>query len=149
MFDFLIFGLSFPLRKNHKTKNARKKVNLIVKKEGLSLLETNSVRETTLFFQFFYLNKVWFLLSVAHWGHEAKHKLLKKMLYIGDNVAHWGVAHWVHPMYYKMGVFDTDFYQKFQIIFSFPDNKEKNWILVNSYVISKKYYIIISVHSVN
>ena len=32
------------------------------------------------------------MLSVAHWGHEAKHKLLKKMLHIGDNVAHWGVV---------------------------------------------------------
>ena len=47
VFDFFIFGLFFPLRKNHKTKNARKKVNLIVKREGLSLLETHSVRETT------------------------------------------------------------------------------------------------------
>ena len=49
-----------------------------------------------------------------------------------------------------MGVSDTDFYQKFQIIFSFSDNKEKNiWILVKSYVLSKNYYIIISVHPVN
>ena len=38
-----------------------------------------------------------FFLTVAHWGHEAKHKLLKKMLQIGDNVAHWGVA---HKLYY-------------------------------------------------
>ena len=53
VFDFSIFGLFFPLRKNHKTKNARKKVNLIVKREGLSLLETHSVRETTFFFNFF------------------------------------------------------------------------------------------------
>ena len=29
-----------------------------------------------------------FFLSVAHWGHEANHKLLKKALHIGDNVAH-------------------------------------------------------------
>ena len=40
-----------------------------------------------------------FFLTVAHWGHEAKHKFLKKMLHIGDNVAHLGVAHWVHPVY--------------------------------------------------
>ena len=40
-----------------------------------------------------------FFLTVAHWGHEAKHKFLKKMLHIRDNVAHWGVAHWVHPVY--------------------------------------------------
>ena len=37
-----------------------------------------------------------FFLTVAHWGHEAKHKFLKKMLHIGDNVAHW-----VHPVYVK------------------------------------------------
>ena len=42
------------------------------------------------------------MLSVAHWGHEAKHKLLKKMLHIGDNVAHWGVAHWVHSVYFTL-----------------------------------------------
>ena len=41
-----------------------------------------------------------FFLTVTHWGHEAKHKFLKKMLHIGDNVAHWGVAHWVHPVYF-------------------------------------------------
>jgi len=40
-----------------------------------------------------------FFLTVAHWGHGAKHNILKKMLHIGDNVAHWGVAHWVHPVY--------------------------------------------------
>ena len=31
-----------------------------------------------------------------HIGGEAKHKFLKKMLHIGDNVAHW-----VHPVYVK------------------------------------------------
>ena len=31
----------------------------------------------------FYSNKIWFLSSVAHWGHEAKHKLPNK------NFAHW------------------------------------------------------------
>ena len=36
-----------------------------------------------MYFQFFYLNKLKFLLSVAHWGHEAKHKLLKNMMHIG------------------------------------------------------------------
>ena len=75
--DFLIFGLFFPLRKNPITKMPGKKVNLIIKREGLSLLETHSIRETTrilntrysmdlepylsvfhMYFQFFYLNKI-------------------------------------------------------------------------------------------
>ena len=53
----------------------------------------------------FFILELKFFLTVAHWGHEAKHKFLKKMLHIGDNVAHWGVAHWgvahwVHPVYF-------------------------------------------------
>ena len=52
------------------------------------------------------------MLSVAHWGHETKHKLLKKMLHIGDNVAHWGVAHWVHSVYFeKKKIFSQIFIQ--------------------------------------
>ena len=26
--------------------------------------------------------------NIIHWGHEAKHKLLRRVLNIGDNVAH-------------------------------------------------------------
>jgi len=65
-------------------------------------LEVNFTILKTMFNPFpfiFVILELKFFLTVAHWGHEAKHKFLKKMLHIGDNVAHWGVAHWVHPVY--------------------------------------------------
>ena len=65
-------------------------------------LEVNFIMLKIMFSPFpfiFAILELKFFLSVAHWGHGAKHKFLKKMLHIGDNVAHWGVAHWVHPVY--------------------------------------------------
>ena len=58
------------------------------------------------------------MLSVAHWGHEAKHKLLKKLLHIGDNVAHWGVAHWVHSVYFQSELQDSLQFGKNRIFFN-------------------------------
>ena len=67
-----------------------------------TVLEVNFIILKTMFNPFsfiFVILELKFFLSVAQRGHEAKHKLLKKMLHIGDNVAHQGVAHWVQPVY--------------------------------------------------
>ena len=71
-------------------------------KQQKTVLEVNFIILKTMFNPFsfiFVILELKFFLSVAQRGHEAKHKLLKKMLHIGDNVAHQGVAHWVHPVY--------------------------------------------------
>ena len=66
-------------------------------KQQKTVLEVNFIILKTMFSPFsfiFVILELNFFLSVAHWGHEANHKLLKKVLHIGDNVAHQGVAHW-------------------------------------------------------